>query len=659
MSGKQLKNFPGAAAITSTDLIYMSQGGVEVAATPAQLAAGISQNAAREIFLAGTDFTAGSTTTLTLAGTYGSINNILVLCDASVQTDCSLSGQSLTFNPTIPLGTQQVTVIGWPSRSIGVPANTSVGDAQISWVGILNRVVDSVSALSSLNVTLYTRAFATGYYAAGDGGGGAYAYSSTSTAPVNGGTVLAAAGGIGRWLLQTSAPVSIKQFGATGNFNISSLSGTDDYAALNSAINANVPLYVPAGNYRCSHALTATPAADIVICGDGSNTARLIFDSTATSGLTINSSNASSYYGSNPRIVIKGISLLTQGINNGTALSINGNTANEPGVTTEDIFISGLNAGTQYWTAGLIQSHVVGSRHTNIWINGKAGSPNEMTYGVQLAQSSGEGAMVHFFDNLVVKWANFGVYVNSTGTPLGIEGLVFKAPLVIGVNVGIYCNNDSAPSYRPPYVAISDGQFDTGSSGGAENGAAQALWFVGYAQIFISNSVFYGDQSETGTPPELVRFNNCADVFVDDCFFVDFAPSNVRAGIFCDGGTFRVRVNNCHFENLKQGVSIDSSCSNVWLGEFLDFVNCTTNVIDASAVSLRQPKIQRGQFTAGTSGTSVTFPHAFASAPVVMLTPNGTGTNISVNKTNVTASGFTGYSSIAGGTLIDYVAFGD
>lgn len=37
MSQKQLKGFQGAAQITATDLIYMSQNGIEVAATPVQV----------------------------------------------------------------------------------------------------------------------------------------------------------------------------------------------------------------------------------------------------------------------------------------------------------------------------------------------------------------------------------------------------------------------------------------------------------------------------------------------------------------------------------------------------------------------------------------------------------------------------------------------
>lgn len=203
MSTRRLKDFPGAAQITATDLFYMSQNGVEVAASPAQVAAALAGNATRETFTPGPLFTGsisgntltvsavasgtiavgqtvfgtgvangttisalgtgtggtgtytlsggaqtvasesmgsasssqfapGFQTSITLQGTYGSINNVLVMFDTATQLDCTLSGQTLGFNPTVPSGVQQVVVIGWPSRTIGIPSLGSVADAMIA-----------------------------------------------------------------------------------------------------------------------------------------------------------------------------------------------------------------------------------------------------------------------------------------------------------------------------------------------------------------------------------------------------------------------------------------------------------------------------------------------------------------------------------------------
>ncbi|MBR8367372.1 hypothetical protein KDW55_29060 [Burkholderia sp. AU19243] len=79
-----------------------------------------------------TQFAPGFSSSITLQGTYGSINNCLILFDSTVQTDCTLVGQTLGFNPNVPAGTQQVVVAGWPSRSIGTPAAQSVTDASIA-----------------------------------------------------------------------------------------------------------------------------------------------------------------------------------------------------------------------------------------------------------------------------------------------------------------------------------------------------------------------------------------------------------------------------------------------------------------------------------------------------------------------------------------------
>ncbi|MFP4904646.1 hypothetical protein ACLFKT_37125, partial [Paraburkholderia sp. BR14261] len=78
-------------------------------------------------------------------------------------------------------------------------------------------VVDSVVELQALDESVYTRAFALGYYAPGDLGGGPYYYVNGSTAAVDGGSVLPTKGGTGRWNLQIVGPVSIRQFGAKGD----------------------------------------------------------------------------------------------------------------------------------------------------------------------------------------------------------------------------------------------------------------------------------------------------------------------------------------------------------------------------------------------------------------------------------------------------------
>jgi hypothetical protein len=66
-------------------------------------------------FVAGTDFTAGTSTTLTLSQGYGSQSNLIVSFDAASQggDTFSLSGTTLTFTSAIPSGTSKVYVKGF------------------------------------------------------------------------------------------------------------------------------------------------------------------------------------------------------------------------------------------------------------------------------------------------------------------------------------------------------------------------------------------------------------------------------------------------------------------------------------------------------------------------------------------------------------------
>jgi hypothetical protein len=128
----------------------------------------------------------------------------------------------------------------------------------------VGRVVDSVAELRALDPSKNTRAFVTGYYAAGDGGGGSYFYDAAGNpANDNGGTILAAVGG-GCWRLAGTGLVSARQFGAKGD------DVTDDTAVLNkwlAYLTAGAGLnqhrgYWPAGTYRVSGAGLLVAVAD-------------------------------------------------------------------------------------------------------------------------------------------------------------------------------------------------------------------------------------------------------------------------------------------------------------------------------------------------------------------------------------------------------------
>jgi hypothetical protein len=147
-------------------------------------------------------------------------------------------------------------------------------------------VVDNVAALKALTVSgiadgqLYiTR----GYYSDNDGGQGTYIYDSASAATDNGGTVIAPTAGAGRFLLQCSGPVNVKQFGAKTD-------GSDATTAIQAAItyasSISGSVFFPAGE---------TFLANLVIAGTQNVT--LLFEggqwsqNTAQALLPFNQSN--------------------------------------------------------------------------------------------------------------------------------------------------------------------------------------------------------------------------------------------------------------------------------------------------------------------------------------------------------------------------------
>ncbi|SAK19276.1 parallel beta-helix repeat-containing protein [Burkholderia multivorans] len=209
--------------------------------------ANLTGNLTDATYVAGVDFDPGVTNVLTLPADPGTISNTWIFFDGTYQTDsqiASLSYPSLTFSSPIPEGVSIVTVKIGNTVAVGVPAARSVGDSQIVWGTILARNVDSIAALGALTPGVYKRVFVNGYYAPGDGGGGHYYYSaSTAQGEANGGTIIAAAGGVGCWLLDHTGPVSVKQFGAKGD------GVNDDAPPIQACITACTDTWIPDGTY--------------------------------------------------------------------------------------------------------------------------------------------------------------------------------------------------------------------------------------------------------------------------------------------------------------------------------------------------------------------------------------------------------------------------
>lgn len=100
-----------------------------------------------ESFSAGSGFTPGTTTALTLANSYLSGNNIEVFFDSAFQgpDQYSLSNTTLVFISPIPVGVQKVYVRGGSTRLTAAPSDGTITDVKVAnGSKLLNRIKNRV-----------------------------------------------------------------------------------------------------------------------------------------------------------------------------------------------------------------------------------------------------------------------------------------------------------------------------------------------------------------------------------------------------------------------------------------------------------------------------------------------------------------------------------
>lgn len=241
VSDAPLSELPSPSGRANTVIGFDSNGNVTVLPIPSTLGAG---DRIPYTLISGVDFLPGATT-VTLPRAPGSKGNLEVYFDGSGQEfiEWNVSDVTVTFTSPIPAYITKIWGYIGTTLSTQIPPADSVGDSQLTWGTVLNRVVDSIVGLKALSSAKYKRVFVTGYYGAGDGGGGHYYYDAADTTSAdNGGTVIVATDGA-RWKLVYTDSVSVRQFGAKGD------GVTDDTARIQAAINAMVgaKLYIPRG----------------------------------------------------------------------------------------------------------------------------------------------------------------------------------------------------------------------------------------------------------------------------------------------------------------------------------------------------------------------------------------------------------------------------
>lgn len=140
-------------------------------------------------------------------------------------------------------------------------------------------VVDSITALKAIDKTKFTKALVLGYYAKGDGGGGVYWYDSSDTTSVdNSGTIIVAIDS-GRWKLQVTGFLSVKQFGAK-------LDGvSNDTSAFVAAAATGLSIFQPDGVAMITSGFTLSTNQKLI--GNGPGKSKILVSGSGYSAITL------------------------------------------------------------------------------------------------------------------------------------------------------------------------------------------------------------------------------------------------------------------------------------------------------------------------------------------------------------------------------------
>lgn len=119
---------------TYRQVVYDQYGNLIWDQITSDVTGGLLGDMVDNVFIAGTDFTPGTTTVLNLTAAPGSIPNTWIYFDAAYQDDAQATvvGKVLTFASPIPVGVGKVTVKIGSTVAIGTPGDGTVTDASVA-----------------------------------------------------------------------------------------------------------------------------------------------------------------------------------------------------------------------------------------------------------------------------------------------------------------------------------------------------------------------------------------------------------------------------------------------------------------------------------------------------------------------------------------------
>lgn len=406
----------------------------------------------------------------------------------------------------------------------------------------------------------YQKVFVETYYSGGTYGGGVFTWNPSSTATVNGGTIIAATGiATGRWIRDVSSgTVTPYDFGCKGD------GSTNDTTAFNKCLALGTAVFVPPGTFTGTTRLL--PVSGQLITGSGDLS---IINCTGVNTNTIEFDNVTNVTIENVKVTYTGTNPGGNG-DAGCALVMRSSAAFNLANNCHFIGLAGYGSATIY----LCSDNTI----QNCQVSGTSGN----TAGWDILVYGG-GSRNKLLNNRCQGAGGIGIGLLYFGTDTGVDNIVSGNVISTHTTYGVinYCS--SATPVKNTLIAgnvISEISGLNGSPGSRGFGAG--IYCAGAEYVNITGNNIYRTNISTddfSLAPAAIGLNSCAifsvtDNVIHDCFQYGIeAISGDLSAYFGLGG------------GVISGNTIKGTVNNAIEVRAQSFVNVTGNTIGNSSAA--------------------------------------------------------------------------
>lgn len=354
--------------------------------------------------------------------------------------------------------------------------------------------------------------------------------------------------------------ISVKDFGAVGD------GVTDDTAAIQAAANTTLPIFVPAGTYILSSAITFSGVAAV----RGEGIGRSILQWSTTNGFEV-----TGVLGNNNPVLLSDFSMLTSGDAVGKAIVVDNTAQSASGIIqnrtsvrliVRDVAVLGNGAvNLTGWESGLYCTDVLHATIDGFHFTGNhsVGSASVLD-SLNAIYFTGTGSPVELV--ITNSWA---FHVREAVHVEECEGVFINQCNFVNVNYGVFFT----AAGKEPQLNLVDNHI---------NANIMCVSVKELAQGVISNNLLYARNTATANVLG-VRLENCIFTQVTNNTFVNTSSYNYDTVVFITDGSGCITKDNV-FQSATTAIWLQSGTSGVHVGENV-YGTVTTVLLDQSPLS--------------------------------------------------------------------------